>query len=326
MVAMFGDATAVQLDPVGPVLAKLAGLEEQGAWPNGSRHLGIDAIGILVLVGLARVQGDPSWLDRAEGLVEEVDRVLRRRRGYRAGEGALRDVQSFRELALWVLALRVLGEERPVHAKRSLEIVREIHRAFVAPGIGVHATRGEDLDQSRPGGSFGRLDPLRGAVVWRLVDPVALAEEIAEMDRLVESAAPRLRIDRDVSAGTVLWLSHFFPQESWCRGLRDRALAVLDRTWVESRGCFARSPQARVSRRALGNYAITLGLQAHGLHPERVARVHSFWDTQRWRGLDRGLAPRLMACAAHLPDAMIRPAAATASGPCLAAVSAAGVP
>ena len=43
--------------------------------------------------------------------------------------------------------------------------------------------------------------------------------------------------------------------------LRDRALAVLDRTWVERQGCFARSPQARNSRRALGNYAITLGLQ-----------------------------------------------------------------
>ncbi|MFM7734615.1 MAG: hypothetical protein ACKPBU_01355 [Alphaproteobacteria bacterium] len=317
---MFGSATATTLDPVSPALLRLAELEEQGAWPNGPRHLGIDAIGLLVLVGLARAQGDAAWLDRAEALVKEVDRVLRRRRGYRAGEGPLRDVQSFRELSLWVFALAVLGEERPAHSKRALEIVREIHRAFVAPGLGVHARRGEDLDQSRSDGGFGRLDPVRGAVVWRLVDPVALAEEIGEMDRLVQASLPRLRLDRDVSAGTALWLAHFFPAESWARTLRERALGMLDRTWIDRQGCFARGPQARSSRWALGNYAITLGLQSHGLHPDRVSRAHLFWDTQRWRGADRGIAPRIMACAALLPDAMIRPA------PCLAAVSAAGAP
>lgn len=319
MLATLGSATAPALDPLAPALHRLARLEEQGAWPNGPRHLGIDAIGVLVFVGLARTTGASAWLDRAESLVKEVDRVLRRRRGYRAGEGPLRDVQSFREIALWVLALKTLGEERPAHAKRAVEVVREVHRSFVSPGLGVHARRGEDLDHARSDGGFGRLDPVRGAVVWRLVDPVALAEEIEEMDRLVEAGIDRLRLDRDVSAGAALWLSHFFPGESWARLLRDRALAVAERTWNEKQGCFARSPQARSSRRALGNYSITLGLQSHGLHPDRVSRAHLYWDTQRWRGADRGLAPQIMACAALLPDGLIRP-----STPAIA-LSAAGV-
>ncbi len=335
MVAMFGSSMAATIDPAAPALSRLARLEEQGVWPNGARHLGIDAIGVLVLVGLARSEQEPAWLDRAEALVHEVDRVLRRRRGYRAGEGALRDVQSFRELTLWILALKTLGEERPAWANRALEVVREVHRSFVAPGLGVHARRGEDLDQARADGGFGRLDAFRGAVVWRLVDPIALAEEIGEMDRLVQAACARLRIDRDVTAGAALWLSHFFPDESWSRLLFDRSMGVLDRIWIESEGFFARSPHARNSRRAIGNYAITLGLQSHGLEPERVDRAHRYWETERWRGADRGIAPQVMACAAHFPDGMIRPAMSRATGvpdsfpaPCLriapAALSAAG--
>lgn len=315
MVAMFGLPTgACGPDSPASARSRLARLEEQGLWPNGPRHLGIDAIGVLVLVGLARTEGDPAWLDRAEVLVREVDRVLRRRRGYRAGEGPLRDVQSFRELALWILALRTLGEERPAWSKRALEVVREVHRAFVAPGLGVHARRGEDLDHARTDGGFGRLDAFRGAVVWRLVDPVGLVEEIEEMDRLVQAACARLRIDRDVTAGAALWLSHFFPDEYWSRLLLERSMEVLERTWNESEGFFARSPQARSSRRALGNYAITLGLQSHGLQGERVARAHEFWDVQRWRGADRGLAPQIMACASLLPDAMMRPGAKASTG------------
>ena len=183
MIAMPNSAAVMlPLDPTDAVLQRFARLEQQRLWPNGPRHLGVDALGVLVMVGLARTLGDPAWIDRAEALVGEVDRVLRRRRGYRAGEGALRDEQVFHELAVWVFALAVLGEERPGYRARAVEVVREVHRAFVAPGQGVHARRGEDVDHASPDTGFGALDPIRGWVVYRVIDEVGLAEEIAEME------------------------------------------------------------------------------------------------------------------------------------------------
>ncbi len=319
MIAMPNSAAVMlPLDPTDAVLQRFARLEQQRLWPNGPRHLGVDALGVLVMVGLARTLGDPAWIDRAEALVGEVDRVLRRRRGYRAGEGALRDEQVFHELAVWVFALAVLGEERPGYRARAVEVVREVHRAFVAPGQGVHARRGEDVDHASPDTGFGALDPIRGWVVYRVIDEVGLAEEIAEMEQLLRVSYPRLRVDRDVALGSLLWLLHFFPDDLWARVLRERVLASLERMWLDGPGCFSRGPQARNARRALGNHAIALGLRANGLQPDRVARTHLYWETERWRGADRGIAPQMIACASLLPVALLR------RGP--ADFSAAGVP
>ena len=61
------------------------------------------------------------------------------------------------------------------------------------------------------------------------------------MDRDYES----LSIDQDLGLGMMLWLAHFFPDEPWAKVQIPRALAMLDRMWVDPPGYFCRAPQLR---------------------------------------------------------------------------------
>ncbi len=54
-------------------------------WPNGLRYLWTDAFGVVLLVSLYRELGQKEYLDEAEWVVAEVNRVLGRPRGIRIG-------------------------------------------------------------------------------------------------------------------------------------------------------------------------------------------------------------------------------------------------
>jgi len=60
-------------------------------WPNGLRYLWTDAFGVVLLVSLFEELDDDSYLDVAEWLVADVQRVLGRRLGIRIGEEPDRD-------------------------------------------------------------------------------------------------------------------------------------------------------------------------------------------------------------------------------------------
>ena len=57
------------------------------------RYTWTDAFGVVLLVSLYAELGEPSFLDEAEWVVSEVDRVLGRPRGIRMGEAPDRDGQ-----------------------------------------------------------------------------------------------------------------------------------------------------------------------------------------------------------------------------------------
>ena len=63
------------------VLAKLDWMRAQRIWPNGLRYLWTDAFGLVLFVSLYRELGERRWLDQAEALVGDVERVLGRPRG-----------------------------------------------------------------------------------------------------------------------------------------------------------------------------------------------------------------------------------------------------
>jgi hypothetical protein len=65
------------------VLAKLHWMRENGIWPNGLRYLWTDAFGVVLLVSLHEELGDDRFIDEAQWLVAEVDRVLGRPGGIR---------------------------------------------------------------------------------------------------------------------------------------------------------------------------------------------------------------------------------------------------
>jgi len=168
------------------VLTKLSWMREQRIWPNGLRYLWTDAFGLVLLVSLYRDLREERYLDDAEVLVRDVDRVLGRRRGIRIGEAPDRDGQYFHYLAMWLYALSSLSEHIPQYRARAIALARDVHRPFVLPEKGVVWKMKEDLSGPYPGFGYGALDAFNGYAVYRILGEQALASEIMEMQELIE--------------------------------------------------------------------------------------------------------------------------------------------
>ena len=288
------------------VHTKLEWMRAERIWPNGLRYLWTDAFGVVNYVSLFLETGDESWLDAAEALVEDVERVLGRPRGLRIGEAPDRDGQYFHYLAMWMFALARLGAHRRGYRERGIALVREVHDSFVLPGRGVIWKMREDLSGPYPGYGLGGLDAFDGYVSYRLLGENELAREIAEMKALVDAQGAELDVDQDLGLGMMLWLAHFFPDEAWAQVQRARALDSLDRLWTDPPGFFARASYARNVRIAFANYGVSLGLQSAGVWPERVERLNAHFEA--WRSgdeYDREAITWVMACTSHLPGAFV---------------------
>ena len=284
------------------VLARLEWMADERIWPNGRRYLWTDAFGVVLLVSLARATGEKRFLDEAEWLVRDVDRVLGRPRGLRIGEAADRDGQYFHYLAMWIFALGRLERCVPGYRAKAVELVRQIHRPFVVPGRGVAWKMLEDLSAPYPGIGLGALDPFDGYVAYRMLDEPALADEIAEMRGLIDRCQAGLHIEQDLGLGMMLWMSHFFPDEDWARLQRPRCLGTLERMWVDPPGCFCRQPGLPHVRFAFTNHGVSIGLQAVGEMPERVERLReSFRGYRSGDEYDREAITHVMGCCADLP-------------------------
>ena len=209
-------------------LVKLDWTRRQHIWPNGRRYLWTDAFGVVLLISLHRELAQQNFLDDAEWVVAEVERVLGRERGLRIGEAPDRDGQYFHYLAMWIYALSRLGAIIPKYRAKALKVAKDVHSAFVIPGRGVVWKMLEDLSAPYPGFGLGALDPFHGYVVYRLLDETALADEIAQMKDIIEQNCSSLVISQDLGLGMMLWMTHFFPAETWARVHRERSLKVLD--------------------------------------------------------------------------------------------------
>jgi hypothetical protein len=62
------------------VLDKMNRMCAERIWPNGQRYTWTDAFGVVLLVWLHAELAEPHFLDEAEWVVSEVDRVLGRPR------------------------------------------------------------------------------------------------------------------------------------------------------------------------------------------------------------------------------------------------------
>lgn len=287
------------------VLNKLAWLEEEKIWPNGLRYLWTDAFGVVLLVSLYDALDETRYLDQAERVVASVESVLGRPRGIRIGEEPDRDGQYFHYLAMWLYALAVLGAYRQRYRQRGIELVREVHDAFVMPGRGVVWKMTEDLSAPYPGYGFGALDAYDGYVSYRLLDEHELEREINEMSALITDGVDTLSIVQDLGIGMMLWMSHFFPDERWAQVQRHRCLATLDGSWQPA-GYFAREPNLPEVRIAFANYGVSIGLQSVQAMRGRVGVVHDYFERYRSEDeYDRAAITHVMACSAHFPGHLI---------------------
>ena len=213
------------------VLNKLNWMRALQIWPNGSRYLWTDAFGVVLLISLSDELGEDKFLDEAQWVVAEVHRVLGRPRGIRIGEEPDRDGQYFHYLAMWLYALAVLGRRIPRYQQMGIDLVRQVHDAFLVPGRGIIWKMKEDLSGPYPGYGLGGLDAFDGYVSYRILDEVALSHEIDDMRDLVNRSAPDLVITQDLGLGMMLWMTHFFPDEPWAKLQRRRCLTILERMW-----------------------------------------------------------------------------------------------
>src|SRR5450759_444999 len=246
---------------------RLTRMRAERIWPNGLRYLWTDAFGVVLLASLHAESGRRQYLDEAEWLVAEVDRVLGRPRGIRIGEAPDRDGQYFHYLAMWLYALSVLGQHIPDYRQKGVALVRQIHDAFVVPSRGVVWKMNEDLSGPYPGTGFGALDAFDGYVAYRLLDEQTLSREINDMRLLIDRSAPDLVITQDLGLGMMLWMTQFFPEESWAKSQKTRCLATLDRMWMQD-GYFCREPGMHGVKFAFTNYGVSVGLQAVNTMPE----------------------------------------------------------
>lgn len=281
---------------------KLRWMEAEEIWPNGLRYLWTDAFGLVLYLSLYEQSGDEGYLHRAGRLVDEVYRVLGRKRGLRIGEEPDRDGQYFHYLAMWLFALERFGQFDASYREEGIRLARDIHAAFVLPGIGVIWKMQEDLSGTYPGYGLGALDAYDGYVAYKLLDSEGLAGEIAQMRELIEASYGNLSIGQDLGLGMMLWLAHFFPEENWARHQIPASLSQLDAMWIAPPGYFCRQQGWPEMKFAFTNYGISLGLQAVGKCPERVEALNAFFET--WRSgdeYDTNAITHVMACTSHFP-------------------------
>lgn len=291
------------------VLAKLRWMREERIWPNGLRYLWTDAFGVTLLVSLRNLLGDDRFLDEAEWVVGEVDRVLGRPRGIRIGEEPDRDGQYYHYLAMWLFALWRLGQVKSEYQAKGVELAKTIHPRFVIPGRGVIWKMREDLSRPYPGYGWGSLDVFHGLVVYRLLDARELRAEIAEMEILANGLYAGLHVTQDLGLGMLLWMSHFFPREPWAMILRERSQKTLDKMWIHPPGYFCREPSLPDVKFAFTNYGVSVGLQAVVTHLDRVEQLNQFFESYRSGDeYDRNAITHVMACSSWFPgELVIRP-------------------
>lgn len=295
------------LKDIATVQNKLAWMRDHGIWPNGLRYLWTDAFGVVLLVSLYLELQDEKYLEDAEWVVSEVNRVLGRPKGIRIGEEPDRDGQYYHYLAMWIYALDRLGRVKPEYRKMALERVRQIHRPFVRPGIGVNWKMKEDLSGPYPGYGLGALDPFQGYVVYRSLAPDELAEEIAEMKAIVKKEYKTLTIDQDLGLGMMLWMTHFFPEEPWAVRQRRVSLDTLASMWIDSPGYFCRHPGMTRTKYAFTNYGVSLGLQAVNEFSDHVNKLNRFFSTYHSGDeYDTNAITHVMACTSHFPGELIQ--------------------
>lgn len=298
------------------------------------RYLWSDAFGVCSYLTLFYVHNRESkYLDQASMLINDVIEDLGclrntktrlpgasdehpTRGGLRIGkEDQNDDGQYYHYLTKWMFALNRMSvaHQDPKFNEWAVDLAHVAHQNFVVRGIGGRALRmvwkkSIDLQQVMVS-SEGNLDPMDGLVVYKLLqstsaDKAVLQREISEMQQLVDRKLPAFVTHDALDSGEALWLSQWFPSQTWSQELEDTALTSIDRLFRSGR--FREPASYRLMFREMGTI---LGLKTalHRMTDEgerrnwmdRIDQVMRFWG-ERVYERDSEISP-LMFAAALLP-------------------------
>ena len=211
-------------------------------------------------------------------------------------------------MAVWLFALCRLSHIFPKYADNAVDLVKQIHSAFVIKGVGVKWKMKEDLSGPYPGYGLGVADHFKGYVIYRLIDGgfSLLEQEISEMKELVEMTYRTLDINQHLGAGMMVWLSHLFQNEAWSKHLRKKSLKKLDKMWIDPPGYFCRSTHYGDTKFAFTNYGISLGLQSINMWPERVISINNYFENYKHGDeYDSKAITHVMGCVSNFPGKFI---------------------
>jgi len=293
------------------VVRKLEWMKERKIWPNGQRYLWTDAFGVVNLLSLYKKLGEEKYLIQAEEVVNNVYKVLGRKKGLRIGEQPDRDGQYYHYLAKWMYALNEFGKIKPEYHCKAVDLVKQIHPHFIVPGRGVIWKMKEDLSGPYPGYGYGGLDFYEGYTVYRLIDETALSSEISDMNNLIQKDFHHFKCTQDLGLGDMLWHCHFFPQEEWSKLIKDRCCKTLNAMWRDKGndgGYFVRDIKYEPNYiLSFGNSGISIGLQAQNMWPERVVKMNKFFDDFKSNDkYDTEAITHVMNCSSNYPGLFLK--------------------
>jgi hypothetical protein len=294
------------------------------------RYLWTDAFGVCNFLTLYYETKESSYLEQAESLIKDVHDVLGKdRQGQkRLGnatdqeplKGGLRigkidpegtpdgDGQYFHYLTKWMYALNrmSIAKQDMKYNNWAIQMAKAIHPHFVykTGQNELHMYWKMSIDLSRPMvKSEGNLDPYDGYITYRVLQELAtdkdiLKQEIDDMASMVHAKFRFYNSNDPLDLGESLWISHFFPDETWSETLTSRAVQSLEMLWKA--GQFKLPGRYRLAFREFGT---TIGTQvnpkATSSWADRVNEIHEFWGTRLYTR-DRDITP-VMYCASLIP-------------------------
>lgn len=203
---------------------------------------------------------------------------------------------------------KVKNDQR--YIRWAIDLIKTVHPHFV------YRDRREDLrmywkmsiDLSHPTvPSEGNLDPYDGYVTYRLVDEMAcereLEQEISDMKTMVEKKYSSYRSSDPLDLGEALWITHWFPNETWAEYMTLKSVEALEKLWRE--GDFRDSLNHRLAFREFGT---TIGVQLHSqskdVWKDRIEEIHHLWLPNLYKR-DQDISP-VMFCTSLRPGVFSR--------------------
>ena len=221
-------------------------------------------------------------------------------------------LEYFHYLTKWAFALSRMGKVKndQRYIRWAIDLIKVVHPRFVYRDRNdqLHMYWKMSIDLSHPAvSSEGNLDPYDGYITYRLVDALAderqLESELAEMKSMVDLKYARYRSSDPLDLGEALWITHWYPDESWAQAITSKSLQALEELW--QRGEFRDSLDQRLAFREFGT---TIGVQVNERASERwkdrVDEIHHLWLPHLYER-DQDISP-VMFCTSLRPGVISR--------------------
>ena len=221
-------------------------------------------------------------------------------------------LEYFHYLTKWAFALSRMGQIKndQRYIRWAIDLIKAVHSKFVYRDQQnrLHMYWKMSIDLTYPAvPSEGNLDPYDGYITYRLVDELAdqreLDSEIGDMKTMVDAKYARYHSSDPLDLGEALWITHWYPDETWAKVVTTKSLQALEELWQN--GYFKESLNRRLAFREFGTtIGVQVNQQAKSEWKERVESIHNLWLPHIYKR-DKDISP-VMFCTSLCPGVISR--------------------